>query len=1076
MSNGSFFSLRATLLCAATLLFSYAISQTVPNPPKDETPNVATLDKFGDIPVDMATGVPNISIPIHTLKFGNINVPVALRYHPSAVRVAQHPGWVGSGWDLEAGGVITRQERELADELLMNQGNPLPLGSTYYPESGLPSGSSGSELINNNANWNSLTTFPTYFEANGQGTITDVSADEFSFNFMGYSGKFYYEGPSLGWQVQCDQNVSVQVINTSSPFLSGDALLAAIVNEYNAPQALYHLFPNEANAPQENASQVFAGFMLTTPDGTKYTFGSTTGAGIEFYSKYGLTGVAATGVQFFTDTWLLTKIVDVDGNEVDFNYSASYPVADLGFGYQADSWSCEASSGLYILPVIWAAPDLYSAGALYATPMNTAIHAGRLLLPLYLDNITCKNETVSFTRKVTNACLRFPEVVYRWVNSSLPNAQNNEFDLNILGDGKTIPNNGNPYTIDGVNNLQWEQLDTIAITNGNGQLYRQYQLTYSNDVTSRLTLQTFLEKDNAGNSIEKYSFAYNSWPNQPLYDANYADHWGFFNGISVAAANTSAPDNSSTSIFAYRQTVPSVVASGLLSQITYPTGGYTNLTWEAHDYSQVVDTTRQAPLKSVSPKGYAGGSRIREIQSYLADGSLAHDKKYLYVRGYTNANPGNLTSSGILNGIPTYTMNLNNRKSLNGQQTESIEVTYLNSLASYSYNSESSYIGYDEVVELNEDGSYTRNFFTSYGPDLNGISHWDVMPLTTLGWLSGDKYYTLSELDMERGKPMGQYKYNVNDVPVQKVVNTYRNDAARFNNYLKLVTFNNSYSGCTNYNALILATANQVFTYDYYVTSKTVTTYDQNGMNPQVNTTAYQYNSNNLVSVKTETDSKGETIVTTYKYPPDLTDATSQAMTAAHILTPVEQTTVTNNGTPVSTSTVNYYSPSTGMYKPQTMQMTVASNPVETRQSFYAYDSYGNIEELSKANDIHDVYLWGYYGQYPVLKITGSTVNGVNSAISSIPNVGTYINNITNVSGVPNESLLLNLFAQLRTALPNSLVTGYTYLPLSGLMTETDPKGLTTNYQYDPFQRLQMITDNDGNVLKTFTYQYQIPQ
>jgi len=322
MTNGSSFSLRATLSCVAIILLNYAMSQTVANPPKTETPNVSTMDEFGNIPVDMATGVPNISIPIHTLHYGNISVPISLRYHPGALRVAQHPGWLGLGWDLQAGGVITRQEREFPDEMLLNQGNPGGLASTYYPLSVYPSGSSGSELINNGTSWNTTSVFPTFFQANAQGNVPDVSADEFSFNFMGYSGKFYYEGPTNGWQVQCDQNISVQPINPSSPFITGNNALAVINNEYNASQALNHLFPNEANAPQENATQMFNGFMLTTPDGTKYTFGSTTGAGIEFYSKYGLIGLAATGVQFFTDTWLLTKIVDVDGNEVDFNYSA----------------------------------------------------------------------------------------------------------------------------------------------------------------------------------------------------------------------------------------------------------------------------------------------------------------------------------------------------------------------------------------------------------------------------------------------------------------------------------------------------------------------------------------------------------------------------------------------------------------------------------------------------------------------------------------------------------------------------------------------------------------------------------
>jgi hypothetical protein len=566
MSNSSFCNIRAGLFCVTVFIAINARPQTVPNPPKIETPNVATLDKFEDIPVDMATGTPDISIPIHKLHYGKIDVPISLRYHTGSLRVAQHPGWVGMGWDLQAGGVITRQERELADEVWIDQAGSMPpmLGSTYFPEPVASPPVSGAQMINTGTSWNTPSTFTSFFESNAQGTISDVSADEFTFNFMGYSGKFYYEGPTNGWQVQCDQNVTVQLTNPSSPFVSGDGVLAIINQEYETSSTLYHLIPNEANAPQENASQVFAGFTLTVPDGTKYYFGSANGAGIEFYSKYGAIGVSATGVQFFTDTWLLTKIVDVDGNEVDFNYSASYPVADLGFGYQADSWSCASSSGLWIIPLIWAAPDLYGSGWAGPGPINTALHSGRLLLPLYLDNVTCKNETVSFTRAVTNACLRFPENVYRWINSSEPNSQNNEFSLNILGDGVTVPNNGNPYTIDGVNNLQWMQLNNIAITNGNGQLYRQYQLTYSNDATQRLTLTNFQEKDNAGNSIEKYSFLYNTTTSPPLYDANYADHWGFYNANDVSVANTGVADTDPTSIFAHKQTNPSAVVYGTL--------------------------------------------------------------------------------------------------------------------------------------------------------------------------------------------------------------------------------------------------------------------------------------------------------------------------------------------------------------------------------------------------------------------------------------------------------------------------------------------------------------------------------
>ena len=1074
MRNVDSISVRTAILFAGILLSLCGRAQSVPNP-KMETPNVATLDKFGDIPVDLATGTPNISIPIHTLHYGSISVPIGLRYHPGAVQVKQHPGWVGLGWDLESGGAITRVVRGVPDEFYGTQVNE-GAQSDYYPVPGFTA-SPGAQQINTNEYWYEPVNLTTYFTAqSGGGFNTDVSADEFSFNVMGHTGKFYYEGTTSGWQVASDEAIQVQLNPT--PFISGTNVVATVTDEYTTATGNGHLWPNVTNTPTEVATQVFSGFILTVPDGTKYYFGGVNangaGVGIEFYTVYG-----PNAVQFNANTWLLTKIVDVDGNEVDYNYSASYPVADMGIGFSANEYNCQEVTGGNLGGSSATGWQFVNAGSIVTTT-----YQGLLYLPLYLDNITCPNETVSFSRQTTNNCLRFPDAVYRFNPS---NSSTVYGVMALLGDGKPDPNNPGGFIV-GQNNLQWMQLNKIVITNGNGppgsigpngigQVYRQYSFNYSSNSSQRLTLMSFQESDNANNPVQLYSFGYNTAAGllQTLYSGDQADHWGFYNGLTVAPVNPGDADNVSGSIFSAKVTMPLAVVTGLLTQITYPTGGHVNLTWKPHDYSQVVPNSRQSPLTSQT--GYAGGSRIAEIQSYLPDNTLAHDKKYFYVRGYSNANPAGTGSSGILNGTPTYFMNLQNRLGIGGTIAESIEAISFNSMAVYSYNSEGSYIGYDQVVEQNEDNSYTINYFTSYGPDLNGISHFDTPPLGTIGWASTDNYYPVSELDMERGKPIGIFKYNAGGVLVQETINTYRNDATRFNNYAPLVNFNNSYSGCSLTDALVLATGYVRYLYAYYVTSQTVTTYDQNGMNPISTTTTYQYNPNNLVEAKTETDSKGDNIVTTYSYPPDMTDATSQAMTAAHILSPVELMTINNygeyTGGLVNSTQTNYYSPYSGMYKPQSVQVQIGSNPVETRQSFYNYDNKGNVNEVSKTNDIHTVYLWSYFRQYPVAKIEGSTWNAVNAVAGG--NLQGQIDALTTTATATSDAAVRNLLQSLRTGLPGALVTTYTYSPLTGITSETDPKGQITYYQYDAFQRLQVILDNDGNVLKTYNYQYQNP-
>jgi YD repeat-containing protein len=1052
-------ALLAIIILGWLYLPMIAHSQSVPVP-TPETPNVASFDKFGDIPVDLATGVPNISVPIHTVHYGNINVPISLRYHPASLRLSAHPSWVGTGWDLESGGAITRSVRGYPDEfygsaqVLRNQ------QASYYPWPVSNPPTSGAQVVYNGSSWSTLAGLKTYFTGND--IFTDVCADEFSFSFMGHSGKFYYT-PS-GWQVVSDENIQVQLNQT--PLLTSNAVVSTITNEFSAYPTRF--FPSSGisgiNLDPAWATYVFTGFVLTVPDGTKYYFGGVNaggnGIGIEFYTQYPL---PTANLQFNTNTWLLTKIVDVDGNEVDFNYSASYCTADIGFGYNADSWSCQQTSGGFL-------GSVYGSGWAYSSSVDILRHGGNLYIPLYLDNITCPDETVTFNRQQAT-CLRFTDLTYEEMDLGGSNVPANYFNLSILGENVTV----NGITINPAQNLQWMQLNSISIANGNGQPYKNYQFNYSNSTSQRLTLNSLQELDNTNTSIQKYSFTYNNIGNLPLYDGNYSDHWGFYNGMNISAASSpSASDATSGSIFSFRVTDPVQVLTGLLTQINYPTGGYSKLTWQPHDYSQYVTSTStvsRQTLNNTTGTAYAGCCRIGEIQSFLADGTPAHDKKYLYVQGYSNSSPTGNPSSGVLDGIPTYTMTLNNRSGIDGTTNENISVTMLNSLAAYSYNSEGNYVDYTQVVELNEDGSYTKNYFTSYGADGNGVSHWDMQPLASAGWLPTDNYYSTSDLSVERGKLYASYKYAYNDVLVQSTWNWYRTDAARFNNYVRLINFNGSYSGCAAYDALVLATANQKFNYDYYIASTETTTYDQNGQNPISTTTSYQYNSNNLVNSKTEMDSKGEVVGTSFLYPPDMTDATSQAMTAAHILSPVVQSSVGVNYALVAGKQVNYYSPASGIFKPQSLQEQVGTNPIETRQSFYNYDSHGNLQEASKTNDIHDVYLWGYFRQYPVAKISGSTLSAVTAIVSQA-----QIDALTNTTTATNDASVRNLLQGLRTGLPNALVTTYTYLPLTGITSETDPKGLTTYYQYDNFQRLRMVTDNDGNVLKTYNYQYQTPQ
>lgn len=73
--------------------------------------------------------------------------------------------------------------------------------------------------------------------------------------------------------------------------------------------------------------------------------------------------------------------------------------------------------------------------------------------------------------------------------------------------------------------------------------------------------------------------------------------------------------------------------------------------------------------------------------------------------------------------------------------------------------------------------------------------------------------------------------------------------------------------------------------------------------------------------------------------------------------------------------------------------------------------------------------------------------------------------------GASNE--LYNFNQYIRSALPDgSQVTTYTYRPLVGLTSETDPSGKSLYYDYDRYNRLSATRDSGNLILEEKTYHY----
>lgn len=76
-----------------------------------------SMGEFAEIPVDLYTGRTNINIPLFTISYLDIEIPVSLSYHGGGVKVTDEAGVVGLGWTLNAGGMVSRIVRGIPDEL-----------------------------------------------------------------------------------------------------------------------------------------------------------------------------------------------------------------------------------------------------------------------------------------------------------------------------------------------------------------------------------------------------------------------------------------------------------------------------------------------------------------------------------------------------------------------------------------------------------------------------------------------------------------------------------------------------------------------------------------------------------------------------------------------------------------------------------------------------------------------------------------------------------------------------------------------------------------------------------------------
>ncbi|RYY49994.1 MAG: hypothetical protein EOO06_05310 [Chitinophagaceae bacterium] len=969
------------------------------------SPDVAALAKVGSMSTSLHTGTATASIPLYELSVGQLKIPIALNYSTNGTRTNDIPSRVGLGWNLVAGGSISRVIHDEEDD------------GTQTIKLAPPDFSNQNQAL---LNW--------LFYANQE--HYDTEADEYSFSVNGMSGQFFFDA-SGAIRVAEHSNIKIARSLNSFTLTSGDGT----VYEFGKNGALEKTRDVKTNGTtRTHKVKTTAWFLtkITSQQGDIINFnytpiyiktalgpnqsvilkttdvgypGAPSGSDCPSLCQGQWSSVQQSKVDY--DTHYLSSITSSNGQQVYFVYAnrpdlsgdnrlsaltvyssnnepIAKPIKQFEFQYDDYTVGTDLNQRFFLRKV-------YSISTGNALPQDVLVHE-----LVYNDPSTLGSQQsllqdyYGYSQGSGTQPQNFfprPANYQNYENGSLGTDRSPNFEATKAGTLSKIiyPTGGyeeflyEPHSILSYNN--YSSIDTSWSGNeymsGAGAGFNTIN-TYTRTITTTAAPAKvyYTTEWNAAGGPAPGTSGY--WTPDGIHFLSYLEIWDV--GTNTRVFNTAHRNYEGTEHFFNLE-------PNTQYEIRLKVAGNSHFSYINVKYNPVISSSSSSSPVTIA----ACGLRVKQINSYDPVSKNQHTKYYTY------AVMENMSvTSGVGQLSPAFAATYQGgglcQVYLWSQSCQCNEPTgqfvyecpggllqLSSSALSGAFTFNGSPVAYRYVIESDDpalvNGGTQHEFFTYHNPQ---------QPLVIIGQqIAGAS--SAGPFPDENGTELQTTLFKrqgSNNVILKTIKNEFSSDPSVshiLTNYIarkrwdppgaSSMPFSDKLKGydCGGY----------IYMSVWRYLSKTVTTeYDQDGLNPLTSEVTYTYNNPNHLqpTAVTTQNSKGQQVVQQFKYPHDFTDATATGMVTKNMVALPLETKSLVNGATVSTVENHYQAWQAGsFYKPSVVKAGKGAATPENRLLYYQYDEKGNPLELSKDAGQHISYLWNYQKTYPVAEVKNAS-------------------------------------------------------------------------------------------------------